>query len=310
MDPKSGQISVSAGSGDHISILAAGRSDVGKVREVNEDAFAIDLNAGIFIVADGMGGHLGGAAAAAAAVKAIPCEIAAQLEGLAQLDDESMCKVVGLAFGSVSRQIYEQASRIGAFRGMGATAVNVIIHGRSAIIANMGDSRGYLLRDHVLERLTEDHSLASLLLKMGEISKVQARAHPGKHVVTRYVGMEGNIQPDVAVLNLSVGDCILLCTDGLTRMVNDRRIAQILLEGTSPESTCDRLVDAANAAGGSDNITVLVIQYGASQARENTSTKFTVRKAVSKSLKWFERVHESGPATIIEADGGVVAATG
>jgi len=310
VDPKFGQFSVSAGPGDHVSILAAGRSDAGRVREVNEDAFVIDFDAGIFMVADGMGGHQGGAAAAAAAVKAIPSEIASQLRSFAQLDEESMCKAVGRAFASVSRQIFEQSSKIDAFRGMGATAVNVVINGRSAIIANMGDSRGYLLRDHVLERLTEDHSLVSLLLKMGEISKEQARAHPGKHVVTRYIGMEGGIQPDVAVLDLSVGDCILLCTDGLTRMVHDRRIAQILLESSSPEDTCARLVDTANAAGGSDNITVLVIQYGTSPAKQNVDTKVCVRKAVSKSLKRFEWAHEPDTEGEIKINGGVVATTG
>jgi protein phosphatase len=142
---------------------------------------------------------------------------------------------------------------------MGATLALLVLRERTGFVAHMGDSRVYLFRNGRLQQLTTDHSLVSLLQSTGEITAEEARTHPARNRITRHVGMERALYPDVQSLELCDGDRLLLCTDGLNGMIDDDRIAEILNSGEDPEQACASLVDAANAAGGRDNVTALIV---------------------------------------------------
>ena len=144
--------------------------------------------------------------------------------------------------------------------GMGATVVLGLIRRNQALIAHMGDSRAYLLRQLRLKRVTKDHSITQLLVEKGDITPAQAATHPTRGRLTRFVGMDGEPLPKVQLLVIRPGDRLLLCTDGLTSMVNDGRLRSILASRAGIGVTCKHLVDAANAAGGQDNVTALLVE--------------------------------------------------
>jgi len=161
----------------------------------------------------------------------------------------------------------ETAGKLG-LQGMGATLVLAWIRQKQAIahLANMGDSRIYLLRRRKLVQLTEDHTIAAFLLKHGVITPAQAQGHPGQHKLSRYIGMEGEVYPDVQSIHMHAGDRLLLCSDGLTNMLSDDQVQQILTSdppGTSqvPQVACQALVQSANQAGGTDNITAMLVDF-------------------------------------------------
>lgn len=155
----------------------------------------------------------------------------------------------------------ESAGKVG-LRGMGATVALAWLRGSLAHLAHMGDSRIYLFRQERLARLTKDHSVTALLLRHGEITPEQAGTHPARGQLSRYVGMKGEVSPDVQAVPLQHGDRLLLCTDGLTNMLPDAQIGHLLRINAEPEAACQALVQAASAAGGTDNITALVVNYG------------------------------------------------
>lgn len=269
-----------------MSIIAVGLTDTGKVRDHNEDAFAIDKEQGFFIVSDGMGGHQAGEMASTMVVKAVPLQLATFLGDPSSVDETLMVAALHQAIGDLSRQIYERALQTSALRGMGATVAACLVRNKTAAIAHMGDSRVYLMRSAVLERLTEDHSLVGMLLKLGQITKRQAKNHPARHTLSRYIGMEADVGPEVQLLDLEIRDRLLLCSDGLTNMVTDRAIAEILWAEPDLNVACGKLVQAANDAGGEDNITALIVQYGDWDKRpEPKKTKISVRRAVGSSLR-------------------------
>ena len=144
---------------------------------------------------------------------------------------------------------------------MGATVVLAMIKRRSAYIAHMGDSRAYLFRDNQLKQLTEDHSIVGILLRHGDITPEEATEHPAKGRLSRYVGMEGKVYPDVRSIAIKKEDRLLLCSDGLSGMLNDRNIAELLIMHPDPQAACKALADAANSAGGTDNITVVIVDW-------------------------------------------------
>ncbi|MDI7278161.1 MAG: SpoIIE family protein phosphatase, partial [Anaerolineae bacterium] len=146
-------------------------------------------------------------------------------------------------------------------RRPGATVAAAWLRGGQAHLAHMGDSRIYLYRQGRLSQQTEDHSVVALLLRSGEITPEEARRHPARHQITRHVGMEGEVYADVRTIQLEPGDRLLLCTDGLTGPLDDERVAALLAEHGDPEAACRALVAAANAAGGADNITALVVDW-------------------------------------------------
>jgi serine/threonine protein phosphatase PrpC len=245
--------------GTHIS--AACKSDVGKVRDHNEDACLVDIENNLFIVSDGMGGAHAGELASKVVVEVLPRIIKKRIEKLKSPSPKSVGLSLRNAIIELSRQLHDRSADQIGLRGMGATVVLVLLRDGKAYIANLGDSRAYLFRGNRLKQLTEDHSIVGILLRHGDITPEEAKKHPARGRLSRYVGMEGEVYPDVRTLAVKTGDRLLLCSDGLTNMVPDDEIAFVLAEGSNPQSACETLVKAANTAGGTDNITVIWVDF-------------------------------------------------
>lgn len=228
--------------------LAVGSStDPGRVRDQNEDSFLVDERLGVFAVADGLGGHRGGEVASRAALEAVRAAIA----GGAPLHE---------AILTGNRSVYERALTDEALRGMATTITAVTPAGGAVVlIGQVGDSRAYLLRDGVLHRLTEDHSLVEELVREGRITPEQAAVHPQRAIITRALGLDPDVEVDLSTAEVQAGDRIVLCSDGLTTMVRDRDIERIARSQPDPARAADLLVESANTAGGEDNITVVVL---------------------------------------------------
>lgn len=233
-------------------------TDTGRVRAANEDAFAVLPQQGLFLVADGMGGHQAGATASGIVASVLPKMIEQRLAQTASQEAKVLARALRDAIMALSQQLREQSLGRPGLAGMGSTVVLAFVRGERAFVAHMGDSRAYLLRSDRLQPLTADHSVVGILLRQGEITPEQARLHPARNRLSRYVGMQGDVHPDVHTVRLLAGDRLLLCTDGLTAMVPDEEIGRLLGEGAGPRA-CEALVEAANASGGKDNVTVLVL---------------------------------------------------
>jgi protein phosphatase len=228
-----------------VKVTAAASTDIGRVREGNEDAYLNE--APLFAVADGMGGHRGGEVASQLALET--------LEVLFRHRRGTLPDQVREA----NRAVFERSSRDAAVAGMGTTLTAAVADADRLRLAHVGDSRAYLLRDGELRMLTEDHTLVHRMVSQGEISDEEAEVHPHRSILTRALGTEPDIQVDESVLDAQDGDRILLCTDGLTGMVTDDEIERTLREAAEPKDAVKRLVRAANQAGGVDNITAVVL---------------------------------------------------
>ena len=229
-------------------VLAWGsRSDVGLVREHNEDSFVVCFP--LFAVADGMGGHEAGEVASSIAVTRL-AELAP-----ASPDDAELARAVEAANMSVIEAPAKGTGR----PGMGTTCTSVVIEGTTMAVAHVGDSRCYLLHKGQLMRVTHDHSYVEELVAAGQITAEEARVHPNRSVITRALGNDPKMQADHFTVDVARGDRILLCSDGLSSMVTDGVIEETLMSCTAPQSCADALVDAALAEGGSDNVTCVVI---------------------------------------------------
>ncbi len=242
-----------------MKLYASALSDIGKVRKGNEDAFALLPERGLFIVSDGMGGHQAGEAASKIVVSVLPGMVEQQVTSVPNDQPETISHALRDMIVELSQRVHQQSAGQAGLAGMGATVVLTYFRGEKAFIAHMGDSRAYLYRRRKLKQLTDDHSLVGILLRHGDITPEEAKVHPGRSRLSRYVGMEGEIYPDVQSVRLAVGDRILLCSDGLTGVVADQVISEILSGSEGPVAACRALVEAANACGGPDNITVLLI---------------------------------------------------
>lgn len=234
---------------------ACGATDPGCVRNDNEDAFAIAGD--LLVVSDGVGGAQAGATASKVVVDALPRAWDAAPSSRRRSRRDLLRDTVA----ELNRQIHDQTAGRHDLAGMGATLVAVTIGPRSAALAHMGDSRAYLWRAGELKRLTEDHSVVALLVQRGDIREDEAKTHPARHTLTRFMGMQGGIQPDVATLSWKRGDRLLLCTDGLTDMLADEEIANVLRDHSDPAAACAELIGRAKQAGGRDNITVVIADW-------------------------------------------------
>lgn len=246
-----------------ITLSYAGLTDQGRVRTQNEDNWVADPDQGLCVVSDGMGGQFAGALAAKIVVETLPSLLRKQMRGIEDVADPEATRRLLTALAELSDQVRNGSQGQPGLDGMGATVVLALIRGSHALIAHMGDSRAYLLRQGRLEQLTRDHSLIQLLLDCGEITPEEAACHPARGQLTRYVGMMGEALPEARLLKLCPGDCLLLCSDGLTGMVSDAELLAILRKKLSPKASCKRLISAANAAGGKDNITAVIISFSA-----------------------------------------------
>ncbi len=221
-------------------------TDIGKVREGNEDSYLV--RSPLFAVADGMGGHRGGEVASQLALEVI--------EGLAASGKGTLADQVREA----NRRVFDRSLTDRKVTGMGTTLTAARVGSGTATLAHVGDSRAYLLRAGAFRQLTEDHTLVARMIKTGEITSAEAEVHPHRNVLTRALGTEPDVTVDEQQVPLMDGDRLVLCSDGLTGMVTEEQMQAILEATDSPQQAADRLVKAANRAGGIDNITVVVLQ--------------------------------------------------
>lgn len=242
-----------------LSCVAAGLSHKGQVRQQNEDRCYVDESQGIFIVADGMGGHAAGEVAAQIMVKVLPALIRKRLHPYHDMAAPVVKQIILKLLQEFSNRLRDESARRIHLTGMGSTVMVVVIRNTRAVLAYLGDSRVYLLRAGKLKLLSRDHSLVQLLLDAHEITPGEALNHAAKGQITRYMGMPGQPLPDALAFNLMEYDRLLLCSDGLSDMVDYRQLKTILAEPLPPQPTCQRLIDAANLAGGRDNITAVVV---------------------------------------------------
>jgi protein phosphatase len=241
-------------------VQAIGLTDTGRVRSNNQDNFHIDLERRLFLVSDGMGGQQAGEIASQAVCQALPQALHATLK---QLFDAPP-RVVELTLRELvlrfSQQLRDETAHKAGLKGMGATLDLLWLRQDQAHLVHMGDSRIYLWRGGQFRQLSEDHSVVALLVKHGDIQPEQAAEHPAHGKLSRFIGMDGEVYPDVVTLPVQSGDRLLLCTDGLWGMVPDSEIAALLRAHPQPQTTCQALVEAANAQGGRDNITVVIVE--------------------------------------------------
>ena len=239
-------------------LLYSARTDVGMIRSGNEDNFAVDANGsrGLFVVADGMGGHAAGEVASEMAVQIIGLELAS----VKNLDDPASSEKVMDALRKANRNIHDRTITEVDKQGMGTTASVLLVANSKYLIGQVGDSRVYLLRDGALKQLTKDHSYVQEQVDAGFLTPEQARYHPYSNVITRCVGASPDVQPDVYQGDVKIGDLFLVASDGLTGMVDDRRLHTLLMSRAEPERKVHSLIAEANGRGGLDNITAIVVQ--------------------------------------------------
>jgi protein phosphatase len=272
-----------------LAVRAFGLTDPGLVRPGNEDHFLVgDLartlhvrqtslpqaefhkgrsRAYVLLVADGMGGHNAGAVASALSVgtvEAFVVELLRRFSNLQADDEHGVIHDLREAVQEADARIVEEAHEHPELAGMGTTLTLAFASGRRLFVLHAGDSRCYLLRKGRLEQLTEDHTVVAEMVSRGALSPEQARRHPYRHVVTNVLGGDqAGVRVDVQRVQLEPGDVLLLCSDGLTDMLDDSRIAAVLGEEAEPKGACRRLVAEANEAGGRDNVTAVVARFDA-----------------------------------------------
>ena len=235
---------------------AAASTDVGLCRAANEDSFAMAPEVGLYLVADGMGGHRAGQIASQLASESALRAIEA-LRSTETSPSEKLRQAVACA----NREIHQKAERNADLRGMGTTLVAILVENGRVALAHVGDSRAYRIRRGRIRLLTDDHSIVGELLRRQKISEGDAREHPHRHVLTKALGVAPSTQPDLAELTPLPGDTFVLCSDGLTTHLQDGEILEVVEQDRELQKTCDALIASANRRGGLDNITILTLRF-------------------------------------------------
>ena len=246
-------------------LTAGAASDVGKVRNTNEDSYLSEVDRGLFLVCDGMGGAASGEVASRIAVLTIARRLGEAFNGDDPAEDEKHLLPqtfrLGEAVRLANRSIYDQARTHAGQSGMGTTMVGVWLDQDVASLAHVGDSRAYLWRNGRLAPVTSDHSLVEAQVRAGLIDREQSLKSEHQNILLRALGRDPIVEVELAEVVMEPGDALLLCSDGLTRMVPEPAMAAALSDGPGdPQGVCDRLVAAANANGGQDNVTVIVVE--------------------------------------------------
>ena len=254
----------------HLRVGAA--TDVGRLRAHNEDVlltFTAELNGdaaldmfGLFILADGMGGHQAGEVASSLAARTVAREVIEHvyvpylIHGRPDASQTPLAEALTRAVDEASKMVYHNVP------GGGTTLTSILIVNDRALIAHVGDSRAYVCHDGALRQITRDHSYVDRLVELGQLTAEEAAVHPHKNVLYRAVGQEGLLEVDTHLETLPAGGRLLLCSDGLWSMISDGEIGRIVAGAAGAQAACEQLVDAANAAGGRDNITAVVVEIG------------------------------------------------
>jgi len=251
-----------------VTFTYAGRTDVGVIRSGNEDNFLMLPEEGVFIVADGMGGHAAGEVASEMAVRIIGQELVAAPGH----SDQEVAEEIRRAIREANEAIFQRTLTEVDKRGMGTTATSLLINGVHYLIGQVGDSRAYIYRDRRLVQLTKDHSYVQEQVDAGYLTPEQARTHPYSNVITRCVGANAEVVPDVYVGTLRTGDVYMLASDGLTGMLEDPDLQAIFDSEPEPERIVETLISEANRRGGLDNITAIVLRVDSVQGRTSGET--------------------------------------
>jgi len=265
-------------------IQFAALTDVGRVRDGNEDNFLVDKKIGLFVVCDGMGGHAAGEVASALAVRTLHEEIkkeadliqdyAAASKGASKVTKRDILNMLEFAVNRASQRVHSEAAKDTKKRGMGTTLVCLLVINTQAFIIYVGDSRIYMLRDGLLEQLTEDHTVYNELIKRKKMPREQVEQLAQKNAITRAVGVYEHVEPDTLVLDLTAGDRFLLCSDGLCGYFeDDLEGLGARLGNVDADAAAKTLIDAANERGGKDNITAVIVTVGDVTARDETRAK-------------------------------------
>ena len=253
-------------------MLIVSRSDIGRIRQVNEDSALIGkLNEHIHfaIVADGMGGHQAGDVASQLAVEAFR-KIIAQHDEIENLTIEDGKRIVKTAIRQANEDIYLLASKMEQYHNMGTTIVAALIWDDHVVIGHVGDSRAYLATEKNIERVTEDHSLVNVLIQSGQITEEEAEHHPRKNVLTRAIGTDSQVEIDIASHAWGDKPYLLLCSDGLSNRVSEQQMLTVLADQTSIETKADTLIQYALDSGGEDNITLILCMKDISKRKEES----------------------------------------
>ena len=238
-----------------------GLTDPGCVRTQNQDAYQIeqlDRNTLLCVLCDGMGGAKSGNIASSLAVDVFVQEHQRTYHG--SMDKEKVNQMLRSAVKLANFTVYDQAAQFEEFSGMGTTLAAVLVRGKEATVVNVGDSRVYAVDKNGIYQLTRDHSLVQLMVERGDLSPEMARSYPGKNFITRAVGTETVAECDLFHHKLERGDCLLLCSDGLSNMMDDQEILFEVVHGVSKQQCCQRLLDIAKNRGAPDNVTSVLIQ--------------------------------------------------
>jgi len=238
-----------------------GLTDPGCIREQNQDTYQLvqlDRNTLLCVVCDGMGGAKSGNIASTLAVEVFVGEI--RRTWGAGMDPEAVEQMLLGAVKLANFTVYDQAQQFEEFSGMGTTLVAALIQGKEAAVVNVGDSRAYCVNSNGIRRITTDHSLVQLMVERGELTLEQARTYPGKNYITRAIGTEPVVQCDCFRLDVERGDFLLLCSDGLSNVIDDQEMLFEVIHGINKQLCCQRLLDIAKNRGAPDNVTSVLVQ--------------------------------------------------
>jgi len=238
-----------------------GLSDPGCVRMQNQDTYhseQLDRNTVLCVVCDGMGGARSGNIASTLAVDVFVQEV--KRTWTSSMDQEKIDQMLRGAVKLANFTVYDQAAQFEEFSGMGTTLAAVLVHGKDVTVVNVGDSRAYAVDKNGIYQLTKDHSLVQMMVERGDLTPEMARSYPGKNFITRAVGTEAVADCDLFHYKVERGDCLLLCSDGLSNMMDDQEILFEVVHGVSKQQCCQRLLDIAKNRGAPDNVTSVLIQ--------------------------------------------------
>ena len=238
-----------------------GLTDQGCVRKQNQDAYKIeqlDRSSLLGVVCDGMGGAKSGNIASTLAVDVFVQEVKQSWKPY--LSQEKIDQILRSAVKLANFTVYDQAQQFEEFDGMGTTLVAVLIHGKKATVVNVGDSRAYGIDDSGIRQITKDHSLVQMMVERGDLKPEQAKTYPGKNLITRAIGTEAVVMCDIFHLDVAKGDFFLLCSDGLSNMMDDQEILFEVVHGVNKAHCCKRLLNIAKNRGAPDNVTSVLVQ--------------------------------------------------